>query len=155
MSSPFRRILGLDVGSKGIGVAVSDPLGITAQGLTLLPRRDPQRDLAELRKLVDQYDVGEIAVGLPRNMDGSIGFQAQAVQEFVAQLQQAIPVEVALVDERLTTVEATRRLQEMNVRREKRKQIIDQQAAVIILQTYLQQRENRQRRRAPPDAPQV
>lgn len=146
MSIPFRRIFGLDVGSKGIGIAMSDPMGWTAQGLTCLQRRDLKQDLAELRKLIEQHDVGEIAVGLPRNMDGSIGFQAESVQEFVAQLKTVFAGEVAFVDERLTTVQAERRLREMDVKAAKRKQVIDQQAAVIILQTYLQMREARQRR---------
>ena len=146
MSVPFRRILGLDVGSKGIGIAMSDPMGWTAQGLTYLQRKDLKQDLEALRQLIQQHDVGEIAVGLPRNMDGSIGFQAESVQEFAAQLKTVFAGEVAFVDERLTTVQAERRLREMDVRAAKRKQVIDQQAAVIILQTYLQMREARQRR---------
>lgn len=148
MSEIVRRILGLDIGSKGIGVAVSDPLGLTAQGLTVVKRSDLKHDLSALQKLIEQYDVGEIAAGLPRNMDGSIGFQAKAVQEFVEHLQRRFNGPIAFVDERLTTVEAERRLLEMDIRRAKRKQIIDQQAAVIILQTHLHIREGQRRRQA-------
>lgn len=148
MNGIEKRVLGLDIGNKGIGVAISDPLGLTAQGLTVLKRQDLQQDLVALQELIRQYDVKEIAVGLPRNLDGSIGFQAEAVQEFVVHLQKRFSGTIAWVDERLTTVEAERRLIEMDVRRAKRKQVIDRQAAVIILQTHLQIREGQKRRQA-------
>ena len=130
------RILGLDVGSKTIGVAVSDPMGWTAQGIKTLERKGHEAD--ELEALIREYQVEKIIVGLPLNMDGSLGSQAQSVQKFADFLISRFPsVPVFLQDERLSTVGAERSLLEADLSREKRKKVIDKMAAVFILQGYL------------------
>lgn len=130
------RIIGLDVGTKTIGLAISDPLGIIAQGQGVIRRKTLQEDLAELQNMATLYNASRFVVGYPMNMDGTPGFQAQYVAGFVEHLKNlGLPVD--LEDERLTTKIAGAVLIQANVRREKRKQIIDQQAAIIILQGYL------------------
>ncbi|MGE5708061.1 MAG: Holliday junction resolvase RuvX [Bacteroidota bacterium] len=137
------RILALDVGTKTIGVAVSDPLWITAQGVGVIRRKNLAEDLRELQDLVTLYNAARFVVGYPMNMDGTPGPQAEFVDGFVEHLKSlGLPIEYE--DERLTTRIAESVLISGNVRREKRKQIIDQQAAIIILQGYL----DRQRRKA-------
>lgn len=131
------RIMALDVGSKRIGVALSDPLKITAQGLQTFQRTTPEEDVRGLWSLMDEYEVSQLVVGLPKNMDGSIGFKAEEVQQFVADLTAERQIEVIWIDERLTTVSAERTLLEADVSRAKRKKVIDKMAAVIILQSYL------------------
>src|SRR5690554_5266429 len=122
------RILGLDVGNKTIGVAVSDLLGYTAQGVTTI-----------IRETLDKYDDVEIVVlGMPKNMNGTIGPQGQKVQDFGNFLKKRIKPKITYWDERLTTVSAERTLIEADVSRKKRKQVIDKLAAVYILQSYLQ-----------------
>ena len=131
------RIMALDVGSKRIGVALSDPLKITAQGLQTFQRTTLEEDIKGLWKLIDEYEVSQLVVGLPKNMDGTIGFKAEEVQQFVADLTAERKIEVIWIDERLTTVSAERVLLEADVSRAKRKKVIDKMAAVVILQSYL------------------
>ena len=132
------RILAFDVGEKRIGVAVSDPLGITAQGIETYHRtEDLEQDVAHLIKLANSYKPVKIVFGLPRNMDGSYGFQAQITREFADAVLAKWDGDHAFQDERLTTASARRVLIEADVSREKRKQVIDKVAAVVILQGYL------------------
>ena len=126
-----KRIMGLDYGSKTIGVAVSDLLGFTAQGIETI-------NINGIKELVQEHNVGTIVVGLPKNMDNSVGFRGEATLYFVEVLKKKIKnVEIILQDERLTTMGAERVLLEANVSRKKRKNVIDKMAAVLILQTYL------------------
>jgi len=132
------RILAFDVGEKRIGIAVSDPLGITAQGIETYHRTDDlEQDVAHLIKLANGYKPVKIVFGLPRNMDGSYGFQAQITREFADAVLAKWDGDHAFQDERLTTASARRVLIEADVSREKRKQVIDKVAAVVILQGYL------------------
>ncbi len=132
------RILAFDIGEKRIGVAVSDPLGITAQGIETYHRtEDLEQDVAYLIKLANGYKPVKIVFGLPRNMDGSYGFQAQITREFADAVLAKWDGDHAFQDERLTTASARRVLIEADVRRDKRKQVIDKVAAVVILQSYL------------------
>ncbi|NLM52238.1 MAG: Holliday junction resolvase RuvX [Firmicutes bacterium] len=132
------RILGLDVGERTIGVAVSDALGLTAQGLEVIRRRTWEEDVKRLREISEQYDVSTIVVGFPKNMNGTIGPQAQAAAAFAERLAAELGLPVKLWDERLTTMEAERLLLAADVSRSKRRKVIDKMAAVLILQSYLQ-----------------
>ena len=134
------RVLGLDVGDVLIGVAISDPLRIIAQGLESIKRADTKSDVNAVRHLVNQYEVGEIVVGLPRMMDGETGIQAQKVLNFVESLRAEVKISVVLWDERLTTVAANRALIEANMSRRRRKKVVDKVAAALILQGYLDSR---------------
>jgi putative holliday junction resolvase len=138
------RILGLDVGSKRIGLAVSDPLGLTAQGLEVLIRKNPQADLDRLVEVARHWGVQQIVVGLPRHMDGRLGSTAPQILELVAVLQKTLGVEVVTWEERLTTVEAERVLLQADVSRRRRRQVVDQLAAVLILQNFLDHRQQHQ-----------
>lgn len=131
------RILGLDVGERTIGVAVSDGLGLTAQGVTVIRRRDLQADLEELGRLVQEYSVGKIVVGVPRRTDGSYGPEAEKVRAFARKLEGEFNLPVEYWDERFSTAAAERILLEGDVSRAKRKQVIDKVAAAVILQAYL------------------
>ena len=134
------RILGLDYGSKTVGVAVSDPLGLTAQKVETIWRKQEnklRRTLARIEELVAEYGVEKIVVGLPKNMNNTLGERAEKSLEFKEMLERRTGLEVIMWDERLTTVEANRTLMEASVRRENRKQYLDQLAAVFILQGYL------------------
>ena len=134
------RIMGLDFGSKTVGVAVSDPLGITAQGVEIIRRKSQSKlrqTLARIGELVEEYDVNELVLGFPKNMNGTEGERCERTKEFKELLEKRTGLPVALWDERLTTVEANRTLMEASVRRENRKQYLDQLAAVFILQGYL------------------
>lgn len=133
----MERILGLDVGTKTIGVAVSDPLGYTAQGVTTIRRRDLKSDLKELQGLVELYNASLLVVGYPRNMNGTVGEQARFVERFVEATQESLGLPVELVDERLSTRLAQQAMMAGNVKAAKRREIIDQQAAIVILQGYL------------------
>lgn len=133
----MERILGLDVGDKTIGVAVSDLLQITAQGVTTIRRIGRKKDLAELEKIIDEYDVKKVVIGMPKNMNGSIGPQGEKVMKFAEQIRNKFDIDIIYIDERLTTVSAERVLIEADVRREKRKDLIDKVAATYILQFYL------------------
>ena len=137
------RILGLDYGSKTVGVAVCDPLGITAQGLETITRKEEnklRRTLARIEALAAQYEIESIILGYPKNMDDSIGERARKTEEFRDMLVRRCGLPVILWDERLTTMEANDILIESGVRREDRKKVIDKVAAVLILQSYLNSR---------------
>lgn len=131
------RIMGLDVGDRTIGVAVSDALGWTAQGIEVIRRTSLERDLARMRELLAKYEVTAFVVGLPKNMNATIGPQGEKVLEFVEELKNAFGLPVALWDERLTTVAAQKTLIAADVRRDKRRQVVDKMAAALILQGYL------------------
>jgi len=139
--SPAReRLLGLDMGSKRIGVAVSDELQLTAHGLENIPARPPEKAMEVLHRLANEYNVKEMVVGLPVNMDGTSGAAAEAAETFARRLREALPVEVHLIDERLTSMQAERVLLEANLSRKKRKGLRDRLAAVLILQSFLDRR---------------
>lgn len=131
------RKMGLDVGEKTIGVAISDELGWTAQGLETIRREGKKKDFARIEELIKKFDIGEIIIGLPRNMDGTIGMRGQMCQSFAEEIQKRFQIPVKLWDERFTTVSAERVLLSADVSRKKRKQVIDKIAAVFILQNYL------------------
>lgn len=131
------RWMGLDVGDKTIGVAVSDELGWTAQALEVIRRKTPDRDMNRIREIANQYDITDIVVGLPKNMNNSIGVRGELCIAFSQELQQKLNVPVHLWDERLTTVSATRTLLEADVSRKKRKEVVDKMAAALILQGYM------------------
>ena len=136
----MKRILGLDVGDKTLGVAVSDELGLTAQGVTVRQRASVAADMAFLREMCARYQVALIVVGLPKNMDGSLGSQAQKTLAFIEHVRRAAPVPVIPWDERLTTQAAERALLETNTSRRRRKAVRDRLAAQFILQSYLEWR---------------
>lgn len=134
----MRRILAFDVGEKRIGIAVSDPLGFSAQGLETYARTgDLDKDAAHLLDIANGYAPVKLVFGMPRNMDGSYGMQAEATKAFAEAVLARWDGEWDFYDERLTTISAKRVLLEGDVRRGKRKQVIDKLAAVIILQNYL------------------
>lgn len=134
------RIMGLDYGTKTVGVAISDPLGLTAQAIETIERKEEnklRRTCARIEALIEEYHVERIVLGFPKHMNNDIGERAQKSMEFGEILKRRTGLEVVMWDERLTTVEAERTLIESNVRRENRKKHIDQIAAVFILQGYL------------------
>lgn len=131
------RVLGLDVGRKRIGVALSDELGWTAQGLTVIDNTDPETAYESVGGLVAKHDVRLVVIGLPRRTDGKDGPEVQFVREFGEGLAQKLNVPIRYWDERFSTVEAERTLIESGMRRTRRRQVIDQVAAGIILQAYL------------------
>ena len=134
------RILGLDYGSKTVGVAVSDPLGLTAQKVETIWRKQEnklRRTLARIEELIAEYEVEKIVLGFPKNMNNTVGERAEKALEFGEMLKKRTGLEVIMWDERLTTVEADQTLIEAGVRRENRKQYLDGIAAVFILQGYL------------------
>jgi putative Holliday junction resolvase len=132
------RFLGLDVGTKRIGVALSDELGLFAQPLTTIKRESLDKDFTEIGRLVDQWGVEKVIVGLPKRTDGRIGEEAERVLRFVENLERKLKVQVAVWDERFSTAAATRTLIEADVSRAKRKEVVDKLAAVFILQGYLE-----------------
>ena len=134
------RIMGLDYGSKTVGVAMSDPLGITAQAVETIWRKDEnklRKTCARIEELISEYEVERIVLGLPKHMNNDLGERAQKALAFGEMVKRRTGLEVVMWDERLTTVEAERTLIENNVKRENRKQYIDKIAAVFILQGYL------------------
>lgn len=133
----MERIIGLDVGDKTIGVAICDPLKITAQGVTTIKRIGIKNDFKELGDIINSYGVTKIVVGLPKNMNNTIGPQGEKVLSFVEKLKNHFKLDIILEDERLTTMAAERILIDGDVRREKRKKVIDKLAATYILQSYL------------------
>jgi putative Holliday junction resolvase len=135
-----RRVLGLDVGARRIGVAISDPLGITAQGLETLHRKNKKYDLQFLNRVIREYDVQEIVVGLPLRMSGAEGIQAGKIQEFAEDLRKRFKLPVHLWDERLTSAEANRLLRETDLSIEKRGKAVDRMAAILILQGWMENR---------------
>ncbi|WP_026894149.1 Holliday junction resolvase RuvX [Clostridiisalibacter paucivorans] len=133
----MKRFMGLDVGDRTIGVAVSDLLGITAQGIKTIRRSDIENDIKELKELIDTYEVEDLVVGLPKNMNNTIGPQGEKVLEFIEEIKKHLDVKIYLQDERLTTVSAEKMLINADISRKKRKKVIDKVAATYILQTYL------------------
>lgn len=134
------RIMGLDYGSKTVGVAISDPLGITAQGIEIIRRNSDNKlrqTLARLEELIEEYQIEKIVLGFPKNMNNTIGDRAEKSLEFKEKLEKRTGLPVIMWDERLTTVEANRTLIEGEIRRENRKLYVDKLAAVFILQGYL------------------
>ncbi|MBI3353762.1 MAG: Holliday junction resolvase RuvX [Nitrospirae bacterium] len=131
------RILGLDVGDKRIGIAVSDELCMCAHGVRTIERKGIKEDIRQIKEICEEYGVEEIIAGLPINMDGTSGFRVQKVQDFVSLLKEQVSIPVNTWDERLSTVAAERNLIEADMSRKKRKAVIDKIAATIILQGYL------------------
>ena len=131
------RIMGLDVGDKTIGVAVSDLMGLTAQGVKTIKRVGKKKDIEALKEIIKERQVNKIVSGLPKNMNGTLGPQGEKVIKFCELLEEETGIKIEYWDERLSTVAAERSLIEGNVRRENRKKVIDMLAAVIILQGYL------------------
>lgn len=132
------RIMGLDVGDKTIGVAVSDLLMITAQGVTTIKRTNLKQDIRELKKIIDEYKVTKIVSGLPKMLNNTVGIQGEKVLEFLEKLKKHIDIPIELEDERFTTSISERMLIQADVKRKKRKEVIDKLAAVQILTTYMQ-----------------
>lgn len=131
------RILGLDVGNKTIGVAVSDPLGFTAQGITTINRKNIKADIEAVINYCNEYTVDIIVVGLPKNMNGTLGPQSEKVMAFVEKLKKNTDINIKMWDERLTTVSAHKAMLEADLSRAKRKKLVDKVAATYILQGYL------------------
>lgn len=131
------RIMSLDVGSRTIGVACSDALLMTAQGIETVRRTSLEKDFNRLKEIIAEYEVHEIVVGMPKNMNGTKGERAEKTEEFVEKMKEIIDLPVAFWDERLSTVMAERQLIAADVSRKKRKSVIDKMAAVVILQGYL------------------
>ncbi|GIO13614.1 putative pre-16S rRNA nuclease [Cohnella xylanilytica] len=135
------RVMGLDYGDKRIGVALSDAFGWTAQGAEVIERKKEGDYLERIRELVRVHEVDTIVVGLPKNMNGTIGPRGEICMAFAEELRQTLSMPVHLWDERLTTVAAERTLLEADVSRRKRKQVVDKMAAAILLQNYLDSRQ--------------
>lgn len=134
------RILGLDYGTKTVGVALSDPLGLTAQGLEIIRRKEENKlrqTLARIQAICEMYGVEEIVLGLPKNMNNTEGTRVESTLEFKAMLERRCGLKVVMWDERLTTVAADKTMMEAGIRRENRKQYVDMLAATFILQGYL------------------
>ncbi len=132
------RVMALDVGSRRIGVAVTDPLGITAQGLDTIHRQNKRRDLAALAEVLAKYDVREIVVGLPLRLSGAEGTQSEKMRQFAADLHDHFGLTVHLWDERWTSTEANRLLRETDLSIKKRGQAVDRMAAILILQSWME-----------------
>jgi RNAse H domain protein, YqgF family len=133
----MKRIVGFDIGQKRIGIALSDLLGLTAQGVKTYHRKNLEADYQYLVQFIKENDVGSMVVGLPKNMNNSLGFKAEEIQNFIAGLTQRVDIPVFWVDERLTTVSAERMLVDADISRKKRKNVVDKIAAVLILQLHL------------------
>ena len=131
------RIMSLDVGSRTIGIACSDALLMTAQGIETIRRTSLEKDFNRLQELIAEYEVHELVVGMPKNMNGTKGERAEKTEEFVEKMKEVIDLPVSYWDERLSTVMAERHLSAADVSRKKRKSVIDKMAAVVILQGYL------------------
>ena len=141
------RIMGLDFGAKTVGVAISDPLLITAQGIEIIRRKEEnklRRTLARIEELIEEYQVGEIVLGPPKNMNDTLGPRADITLEFKDKLERRTGLSVQMWDERLTTVAADKVMMEAGIRRENRKEYVDQIAAVFILQGFLDLRSRKQ-----------
>ncbi|TYP50361.1 Holliday junction resolvase RuvX [Thermosediminibacter litoriperuensis] len=136
------RILGLDVGNKRIGVAVSDALGITAQGVGVIERGDVKRDIERISEIVRKFQVRKVVIGLPLNMNGTLGPQGQAVKDFGEKLRHSLNLDVQYWDERLSTAAAEKVLIDADMSRKKRKGVIDKLSAVVILQSFLDCKSN-------------
>ncbi len=139
------RIMGLDFGSKTVGIAISDSLLVTAQGIEIIRRKEENKlrqTLARIEELIVEYEVGEIVLGLPKHMNGTEGVRVELTNEFKEKLERRTGLEVTLWDERLSTVAADRAMIEAGVRRENRRDYVDKIAAALILQGYLDRRRN-------------
>ncbi|MCI7238361.1 MAG: Holliday junction resolvase RuvX [Anaerococcus sp.] len=136
------RIIGLDVGDKTIGVAVSDPMFLLAQPVETIKRTKVKNDINRLKDLIEEYEADLLVVGLPKNMNNTIGPQSMKVMSFVDLIKKEIDIEIVYEDERMTTIQSEAVLMDMKVRRENRKKYIDKIAAAFILQTYLDRRKN-------------
>jgi len=137
------RIMGLDFGAKTVGVAISDPLFVTAQGIEIIRRKDENKlrqTLARIEALIEEYEVGEIVLGLPKNMNDTLGPRVEITLDFKEKLERRTGLTVHTWDERLTTVAADRTMMEAGIRRENRKEYVDMIAATLILQGYLDYR---------------
>ncbi len=134
------RVLGVDLGAKRLGLALSDPLGFTAQPLAVLSRQGIPGDLEQLAEVVAEHQVQEIVIGLPRHLDGRLGAEAQEALLFAQELRQRLQLPVHTLDERLTTAQAERVLLAADLSRRRRRQVVDKMAAAIILQTFLDSR---------------
>lgn len=139
------RILGVDYGTVRIGLALSDPTGLLAQGLSVLQRKSDAAAVTEIVRIIRERDVNAVVVGLPRNMNGSYGEKAELCRVFADKIREACGLPVDLYDERLTTVAAERMLIGADVSRKKRKQVIDAVAATVLLQSYLDHQANTRR----------
>jgi putative Holliday junction resolvase len=139
------RILAIDHGARKIGLAVSDELGLTAQGLPTYYRSNKKADFDHLRRVIRQYGITEIVMGLPLRMSGVEGIQAEKVQVFAAELRHKFKLPVHLFDERLTSVEANRVLRETEMSIQRRAEVVDQLAAVLILQSFMEFRKSSSR----------
>lgn len=131
------RIMGLDIGDRTIGVAVSDLMGMTAQGVKTIKRTSKKNDIEEIKQIIKEKQVNLIVSGLPKNMNGTVGPQGEKVKKFCELIKEEIDIEIEFWDERLTTVAAEKTLITADVSRKKRKNVIDMMAAVLILQGYL------------------
>lgn len=134
------RVLGLDYGTKTVGVAISDPLGLTAQGMEIIRREEEnklRRTLARIEAIIEEYGVTDIVLGLPKNMNNTQGVRVESTMEFKEKLERRTGLPVIMWDERLTTVAADRTMMEAGIRRENRKEYVDKIAAAFILQGYL------------------
>lgn len=136
------RILGIDYGDARVGVAVTDPLGITAQGVCTIRNKGSKKLITELRNVINEYSPEEIVVGLPKNMDGTEGFRVDETYKFIESLKTIYSGTIELIDERLTTVGASRYLDSTNTRGQKRKDVIDTVAACLILESYMMKKKN-------------
>lgn len=136
----MERLMGLDVGDKTIGVAVSDLLMITAQGVTTIKRTNIKNDINELKKIIEEYQVTKIVSGLPKMLDGTVGIQGEKVLSFIEKLKNSVNLPIDFEDERFTTTISERMLIDADVSRKKRKDVIDKLAAVHILSGYMQRK---------------
>jgi putative pre-16S rRNA nuclease len=134
------RVLGLDVGSRRIGIAISDPLGLTAQGLPTLQRQNKRLDFEQLAKIISDYQISEIVVGYPLRLSGMEGIQSEKMQLFAEELRKKFGLPVHLWDERLTSTQANRLLRETDLSIKKRGQAVDRMAAILILQNWMEAR---------------
>jgi len=137
------RTMGLDIGSHTIGVAISDELGITAQGIKTIKRKSKEEDFKEINAIIGQFEINKIVVGLPKNMDGTLGKQAEIVFQWIKTCKDKTHLPMVTWDERLSTVGASKVLLEADLSRSKRKKVIDKLAAVLILQGYLDKHRKR------------
>lgn len=139
----FNRIMCIDYGDARVGIAVSDLLGITAQGVETIKNKNKKSLFERLLELIKYYDPKTIVIGMPKNMDGTVGFRGEATLKFADELKKIYPGKIEFFDERLSTVSAIHTLNETNTRGEKRKNVIDTVAAAIILQTYMDMFKNK------------
>lgn len=136
------RILGIDYGDARVGVAVTDPLGFTAQGVGTVKNTGGKKLIESLREIINKYEPETVVIGLPKNMDGTEGFRADATYEFAEKLKKVYSGKIEFIDERLTTVGASQFLNATNTRGEKRKAVIDTVSACLILENYMKRKNN-------------